>query len=236
MAARSFLHFLTIGVAAASLSSLPEANASAVPPPARVDGVAAFSGIDAADATTYETVFVKALADLAGVDRARAAVTKIEGTAGGETRRAHLAAAVNVSFSIHPPPGAAATVVKTLDSKTASDVNSATTGAAAESGSAHTVSVFNYVDSTGLKAWVAKPTEAATCGATTKSGCWNEYDCQWCADAKVCVPGNETCPASAASGDACSAYGSADCFRHLDDCHWCILGMGFCVVSSQPCP
>ena len=73
-----------------------------------------------------------------------------------------------------------------------------------------------------------------TCGATTKDGCWDEYDCHWCDDAKICMPGDETCPG--AESAACDSFDSADCFRHLGDCHWCDIGLGVCVVSSQPCP
>ena len=119
------------------------ANTTAIPPPARVDGVASFSGLNVDDATTYKSVLVKALADLAGVDAARAAVTNTTASKGKS---------VDVAFVVSPPPGSAAAVAKTLNAKTHQDVDDATTNAAAETGSAHTVSVFNFVKSTALKA------------------------------------------------------------------------------------
>lgn len=48
-----------------------------------------------------------------------------------------------------------------------------------------------------------------TCDATTKTGCWGQYDCQWCADSKVCLPGNDTCPTAAADPGGCTGKSRA---------------------------
>ena len=215
-----------------SVGVVVAATATAIPPPKRVEGTVLVVGIDVADATTYEEVFVSALAALAGVDRARAAIANITNI----TTIAATAAGVDVAFTMSPPPGGAAKVADTINSKTPGDVDDAISGAAAETGSAHTVSVFNFVQAMGISARVAAIADAAACDAArTKDACWGDYDCQWCDDAQVCVSGNETCPNDEAG--ACSTYSAADCFRHMQDCHWCSdVGLGVCVVSSQPCP